>query len=426
MPEPISTLSTLDLNHLFFAIVFLLISAHFWGYIFHRFRMPRVVGEIFGGVILGPTGLGHFFPGLYGWLFNGFAGQGLCMSFVYWFGLVLLMFISGFEIQKHFTKNDAKLIGLLVVGSTLIPLILSVVVLRFVDVSFLMGSKQSLVALYVIVAIAVSVTSIPVISRIFIDLGMMQTKFANIILSTSTIHDLLLWIAFAIAGSMVQIKNQSITGVAITTVVTILFFVLTFLVGAPFIKAISRSRFNIIKRASGAGYILIICFIFSAMASVLNVNIIFGALLAGIAVGLLPPETFEKEKSVVRETSLAFFIPLYFAIVGLKLNLLQDFNLSLFLIFLGFSSCCQLVGTWVVTRLQGFTSLSWTNIFMALNAKGGPGIVLATAAYDLGIINASFFVVLVLNAVVTSLFAGAWFRHILSKGLPLMERRLPA
>lgn len=53
--------------------------------------------------------------------------------------------------------------------------------------------------------------------------------------------------------------------------------------------------------------------------------------------------------------------------------------------------------------------------------KGGPGIVLATVAYELGIINETFFVTLVLIAIITSLLAGAWFRFVLTRGYELLK-----
>jgi len=56
-----------------------------------------------------------------------------------------------------------------------------------------------------------------------------------------------------------------------------------------------------------------------------------------------------------------------------------------------------------------------------MNTRGGPGIVLATVAFDLGIINEIFFVTLVMIAVVTSLMAGYWFRLVLSKKWPLLK-----
>jgi hypothetical protein len=69
-------------------------------------------------------------------------------------------------------------------------------------------------------------------------------------------------------------------------------------------------------------------------------------------------------------------------------------------------------------RLSG---LDVVNIAITTNARGGPGIVLASVAYDAGIINAAFYTTLVITAVVTSLITGAWLRFVLSKGWPLLS-----
>ena len=97
------TLDNIELARIFFALATLLISAHFFGYLFHKFKLPKVIGEIFGGFLLGPTVLGHFFPQAHVWLFSAFAGEGKLISLIYWFGLILLMFVSGFEIQKRYS-----------------------------------------------------------------------------------------------------------------------------------------------------------------------------------------------------------------------------------------------------------------------------------------------------------------------------------
>ena len=80
-----------------------------------------------------------------------------------------------------------------------------------------------------------------------------------------------------------------------------------------------------------------------------------------------------------------------------------------------------MAGTILATRLIKLDWLSSFNFGMAMNARGGPGIVLATVAYDLGIINEPFFVALVLIAITTSLGAGVWFRVALDKGYPLIK-----
>jgi K+:H+ antiporter len=157
----------------------------------------------------------------------------------------------------------------------------------------------------------------------------------------------------------------------------------------------------------------------------LEVNIVFGAFLAGIVVGAMPHDRFEKAKEHIKDISLAFFIPIYFAVIGLKLDLIYHFNFRFFLGFLLFATTIQALGTLLSLKLAREDWLSSFNIAVAMNARGGPGIVLATIAFDLGIINQTLFVTLVLMALVTSLMAGYWFRYVLSKGWPLLKDDRP-
>src|SRR5947207_14855585 len=71
-------------------------------------------------------------------------------------------------------------------------------------------------------------------------------------------------------------------------------------------------------------------------------------------------------------------------------------------------------------RLAGFRGLDVVNLALATNARGGPGIVLASVAYDAGIINATFYTTLVIVAVLTSQIAGAWLEYVMRKGWPLL------
>jgi Kef-type K+ transport system membrane component KefB len=71
-------------------------------------------------------------------------------------------------------------------------------------------------------------------------------------------------------------------------------------------------------------------------------------------------------------------------------------------------------------KLAGFGRLDAWNLAVATNARGGPGIVLASVAYDAGIINAAFYTTLVLVAVLTSQAAGVWLEYVLRKGWPLL------
>jgi Kef-type K+ transport system membrane component KefB len=414
------TLNNLELTRFFFAIVLLLVSAHYFGYLFHRYKLPRVIGEILGGLLLSQTVLGYFAPGIHNWLFNAFESEGKLISIIYWLGLILLMFISGFEIQKTFTEGDKRTIIAILLGATIMPFFAGWIAPSIYDFSPYMGVKNNMLALKIVIAIAVAVTSIPVISKIFIDLNIINTRFAKIVLATATIQDVFLWVALAIATGLVGAGTVSFAGIIATVLITILFFCFALFVMPKLVKFSSDSKYNLLIKSSVSGYVLFICFLFAAIASILNVSIVFGAFLAGIVIGLMPNEQFETEKRHIKEIAMAFFIPVYFAIVGLKLDLIRHFDLKFFLGFLLFSTVFESIGTLIAAKIIKKDNLSCINFAVAMNTRGGPGIVLATIAFDIGIINQTFFVTLVLIAIITSLMAGYWFKYVLRKGWNLL------
>jgi K+:H+ antiporter len=172
-----------------------------------------------------------------------------------------------------------------------------------------------------------------------------------------------------------------------------------------------------------ARFALLSCFALVAICSQLGVNLIFGALLAGMAICTLPGDIVETVRTKVKAFALVFFVPIYFAIVGLKLDLAGHFDLAFFVGFLAFCTLAKTVGTVIAGRIATRDWLSTANFSAALNCRGGPGIVLATVAFDAQIIDERFFVTLVLVAVVTSLAAGCWFRYVLARGYPLLRVR---
>lgn len=420
--NPTSTiiLSNTELTHLLFAIVLLLFSSHIFGYFFQKMTMPRVIGEILGGLVVGPTLLGFFSPRIYTWIFNSFPAEGIVISSISWIGLILLMFISGFELQHAFKKDDRKIIVAILLGGTLLPFIAGFFFPQFYDISQLLGKENNLLALQIVIGIAIAVTSIPVISKIFIDLHIVKTHFAKIVLTIATIEDILLYALLAIATGIVSASTISTSSIATTVAISILFLAIGIVLIPKCFVYFSNLKINYLLKSSTTGYALFVCFLFAALASILHINVVFGALLAGVAFGFGPKSQFEKMKLAIKEFSFAFFIPIYFAVVGLRLDLIHSFNITFFILFLMYAIFFKLFGTILAARIVRKDWLSSFNLGIAMNARGGPGIVLATIAFDLGIINEVFFTTLVLLAIVTSLFAGYWFQLVIKRRWKLL------
>ncbi|MEK7585325.1 MAG: cation:proton antiporter [Patescibacteria group bacterium] len=399
----------------------LLAGAHVLGFVFQHFRLPRVIGEIAGGFIFGPTLLGLIRPDIYQNLFAAFPSEGALISGLYWAGLVLLMFISGFEIKRTVGRQDLKLILAILVGGTLLPFYFGLFGLPFFNFTDLVGQAGNILALKIIVGIAIAVTSIPVISKIFIDLGLAHTRFAKVVIASATIEDVLLWTALSVATSLVTGNELSGAGLVGKVFVTILFFGLGLWLIPKLLTLVNHSRYNFIFKSSTIGYSLTICFLLVALADLLEVNLVFGALLAGIIIGSQTDPRIESARHLIKEVALASFVPLYFAIVGLKLDLVHHFSLSLFLVFLIFATLIKITGTMLGARLAGQSFLPSLNLGLAMNARGGPGIVLATITFEAGIINEFFFTTLILTAIVTSLVAGRWLGLVNEHKWPLLD-----
>ena len=412
------SIENLELAKFFLAITMLLVSAHFFGYMFSRLKLPKVVGEIFGGLILGPTFLGYFSPDIYNRIF---LSQGKLLAIIYWFGLVLLMFSSGFEVERKFSKEDKKNIAGLVMGSTVFPLVFGWAAASFFDLSRLIGPAKNVLALKLIVVASIAVTSIPVLSKIFFDLGIIKTRFAKIVLSTATFHDIILWVIVAVATALVSGASVSLGNISVHVLISLALFAIAMLIAPKIIKFVDNLRLYIIPKNYEAGFIIFILLFFVVISSYFDVNVIFGAFLAGIVVGFIKNPKFQKVKVHVKEFSFALFVPVYFAIVGIKLDLVHHLDLMFVIGFFIFAFAVQGIGVLVTSRLLGYGWKSGLNLAMALNNRGGPGIVVATLAFDLRIINENFFVALVLLAIITSITAGSWLRYAISRKWKLLD-----
>jgi len=423
LPLAAMSLNEVEITRFFVAIVALMGMAHLVGSLFARVRMPRVIGEIAGGLILGPTVLGAIAPDAQRWIFNGFVGEDKLLAMASEFGVVLLMFMSGMEIKARFAREDRRIAFPLLAGATLLPFLLGVAAPRLFDFRPYMGPNGNTSSLTIIIGIAVAITSIPVISKIFLDLGIMHTRFARICLTVATVEDIALWGLLAVAISLSKSADPSLYDLVKTPVVTLIFFAVAMVLLPRLLNGLRHTPARNVVENRPVRFALLACFGMVAISELLGVKDIFGALLAGMAICRLPHDVVEVVRTKVKAFALVFFTPVYFAIVGLKLDLLKSFDPAFFVGFFLFCCVVKTIATAVAGRLSTGDWLSTANLAAALNTRGGPGIVLASVAFDAGIIDERFFITMVLTAVVTSLFAGVWFRYVLSQGWPLLRIR---
>jgi Kef-type K+ transport system membrane component KefB len=411
----------------------LLAAAHVFGFLLRRIRQPRVIGEILGGLILGPTFLGTILPEVETWLFPSEGPTAGVLGAVYQLGVLLLMFSAGTEIRSSFHPGEKRTVALVTLTGTLLPLASGFLVLLAFEPTGLVGPSSHRAALGLVFAIAIAVTSIPVISRIMHDLGILDTAFARIVLSVAVLEDIALYVMLAIALALVQrseadafglpallgVDPSSALGAGYYVAATLVLFAVLLMLGPPLLRLGVRSRFNILKQASPIASQILVLFGITGVSMFLGVAPVFGAFVAGIVAGTSRGERAVQARRSIRDFSFAFFIPVYFALVGLRLDLVRQFDVLFFFVFLGFASVVKSLSVYLGSRLAGERPAAARNLAVALNARGGPGIVLASVSFDAGIISGEFYSTLVMLAIITSLLAGAWLERLVARERPL-------
>jgi Kef-type K+ transport system membrane component KefB len=407
-----------ELTSILFVILLFLGLAQLLGYVFVRLRQPKVVGEILAGVVLGPALLGHL-PFVAN-LFVTAKHQGNILDFLYWLGLLLLMFLSGAETQELFRRDERREVSWLIVVGTGIPFALGLILGPWLIRPALAGPNGNRVSLIIILAVGVAVTSVPVVSKIFADLKILHTRFARLVLGVAVLEDIVLWLALAVATATAGTAALNPRAMSYHLAATVGFFVLGLTVVPRLVKRINKARFNVLAQHSPVGYALAVLLAYCAIAGAMDVSLVFAAFLAGFAVVHKKRRLFADALDAIGKVSFAVFIPVYFAIVGWKLDLIRGVSLWMMVAFIAGSCAVKVLSVSLAGRFAGFRGLDLINLAVTTNARGGPGIVLASVAFEAGIISSKFYTTLVVAAVLTSQIAGAWLDYVLRKGWPLL------
>jgi Kef-type K+ transport system membrane component KefB len=254
-------------------------------------------------------------------------------------------------------------------------------------------------------------------------------------LTAAVIEDVALYVVLAVAlglvaqqsgddfglAALLGLDPASSASMAYHVLGSLAFIGLALWLGPKLLRWLVHSPYNLLQRRNPIAFQLAFMLALVGICLYLGITPLFGALVAGMVVGV-SGDGEDKARESIKSFAFAFFVPVYFAIVGLRLDLIHDFNPLFFLAFLVFACTIKSISVYVGGRLAGQTRAGAGNLAVAMNARGGPGIVLASVAFDAAIINEEFYVSLVMLAIVTSLLAGSWLERVVKSGRPLLGR----
>lgn len=432
------SLSSLDILHIVAALSAILVCAHLGGFLACRIGLPPMIGELCGGLLLGPTVLQRIWPEGQAWLLPAPASDGggvppvlVVLDFCSTIGLLLLMFLGGLQLRRLMTRRDAASIGWISAMGVIVPVAGGLLMLEFIDVTPYLGSANSVAALKIVLLIELAITSIPVITRILLDLGLMNTRLARIVLSVAVIEDVLLYVALSIALGMAQASSQgdaslpsllglepdSVAFMAWHVAASLLLLVWASLGG----RRVNSDRHDLVSarhgfvRRSPLAWALISILAGTGLAMLLGLAPMFGALVAGIVASKQAGPSSVAAFQQIEALGHAFFIPIYFALIGISLDLVRDFDAPMTLGLLVFGTFFKYCGALGGALIAGERAVMANALAVSVNARGGPGLVVAASAFAAGIINPAAYTGFVVLALVTSVGAGIFLARLLRR-----------
>jgi len=399
-PTAVPTETRSPVSILLLQMVVIIVIARLFGALFRRIGQPPVMGEMVAGITLGPSVLQLFWPQAYAFLFpqSSMATLGVLSQL----GVVLFMFVVGMELDLRHVREKVSTAIMVSHASIVVPFLLGAALALSLYPS-LGTPNTSFTPFALFMGIAMSITAFPVLARILKDRGLTETPLGTMAIACASIDDVTAWCTLAFVIAIV--KSTGLVGALWTIALTFLFIVLMLTLIRPRLETLLERRIENTRyaRIIMAG-ILAFCLASAWFTETIGIHALFGGFLAGAVMPSTPGvQSFLKEK--IEGFSSAALLPLFFVFTGLRTQvaLLNDRA--------GWLMCLAIIGVAVVGKLGGsmlmarWTKMSWRDSFAIgslMNTRGLIELVVLNIGYDLGILSARIFVMMVIMALATT------------------------
>jgi len=390
----------------------MLFMARAIGEIFRAFRQPNVVGEILAGIVLGPTVLGAAFPGVFNFLFVKFPNAQIALNGFTTIAVVLLLLVSGLEVDLAVALKQGKAALLTSVMGMAFPFILGFGAAFIFPDFFGIANENMKLAFALFTGTALSITALPVVARTLMDLNMFKTDIGFLIIASAMVNDLIGWIIFSVILGMIGSSHGSIGFGATTGLIFVFLFFMLFIGRKIIDKVLPFFQTKISYPGGVLNFILIIGFISAAFTEYIGIHAIFGAFIAGIAIGD-SAHLKENTREIIQQFVTNIFAPLFFVSIGLRVNFIQHFDFAVVAIFLLLGFAGKVIGCGFGAYWGGFKKNDALAIGFGMNSRGAMEIVLGVLALQFGLIQEKIFVALVIMALVTSISSAPFMNYFL-------------
>lgn len=406
------------LSILLLQMVVIIVASRLFGKLFQRIGQPPVLGEIVAGILLGPSLLGLVYPAAMNILFPA-ASMGT-LRLLSQIGVVLFMFVVGMELDASHFRRKAHAAIMVSHASIIVPFFLGVAVSLWLYRSLApVNSHFAPFALFM--GVAMSITAFPVLARILKDRGMSQTYLGSMALTCAAVDDVTAWCLLALVIAVAQ--SGGVSASFPTIALALGFICVMLLIVKPQLARLANSMLaegsDPPEHTQGlVAAILAFVFVCALFTEGIGIHTLFGAFLAGVVM----PSTSGLRvvlKEKLETFSAAALLPLFFAFTGLRMqiSLLNDWK--------SWAICGVIVAIAIAGKLGAsmlmarWTGMDWRDSFtlgILMNTRGLVELIVLNIGYDLGILSAHAFAMMVVMALVTTFMTGPLLSLMKSEG----------
>jgi K+:H+ antiporter len=408
-------------------VTLLVVVARLGGEIALRLGIAQVVGELVFGILLGPSLFGALWPGGFRALFPADPVQRDLLEIMSWVGVIFLVLLSGLETRLGVLRRAGRAVVSGWIGGFALPFAGGLGLAFLIpDRLIPAGIDRWVFALFI--ATAMSISAIPVIARILMDLQLLRTRIGTVILSTAVADDTVGWIVLAIVTGLVQSHRIDLPTVATAIVGTGVFLVLAFTVGQWLVRMALRASDALRVPFAKTTVVLAIVFIGGAITQAIHVHLVLGSFVAGILI-FRSPARERASIEPLRTVAMSFFVPFFFGYTGIKVDLTTLRGSALVVALAAVAVACagKFIGGGLGSRLGGLPKWEALAVGAGLNARGAMELVIAAIGLSIGVLSLPMYSIVVLIAVVTTLMAAPILRFCVDRATPenpeLLEKK---
>jgi len=391
------------LFHLLVALLVVVSFAQLVGQLFKRIGQPPVVGEMFAGIILGPSLLGRYAPDVSAALLPTTIVPYL--RAISQIGVVLYMFLVGLELDVRQLKQRAGTAMVISASGIAVPLALGSI---FASVVYAREAPPG-VAPFVFGAffcVALSVTAFPVLARIVSERKLDKTMMGTLALTCAAADDITAWCLLSI---VVSFAHAEPTAGLYTVCLAASYVAIMLVLVRPVFLRLVRWEANNEKLSRVTLAVLMCALLVSALITEwIGIHALFGSFLVG---ALIPSESRLAQRTTeqLENVVAVLFLPIFFAFTGLRtqLNLLEgtaSLGLCALIILLAFLG--KAGGVTAAARICGVPWRTSFGLGALMNTRGLMELIVLNVGLDLGILSSSLFAMMVVMALVTTCAAG--------------------